>query len=98
MEAARESLRDKFIHRFNERFAVQAKSEVNAHRPKDNYDMDAIFSIQVDRKVNNDNTFRFDDKKYQIDLKSTEPDLKKYWVFIEKRLIGRLAVMQGKVY
>jgi transposase len=97
-EAASEFLENKFIPRFNEKFAVKAKSELNAHRPKDSYNLDAIFSIHEERVVMNDNTFRLDGKRRQIDLRATDPVLVRSKVVIEKRLNGRMAVRRGNIY
>jgi transposase InsO family protein len=98
IEDAKIFLEDTFLPRFNKRFTVKPKSELNAHRPSEGFDLDAIFSIQSRRKVMNDNTFRFNAKRYQIDLKPNEASLKKKWVTVEQRLNGRLAVRHGKNY
>ena len=66
-------LAEKFIPRYNEKFSKPTHREVNAHRPKDGFELDAIFSIQEERVVANDNTFRYRGKKYQIDLMPQTP-------------------------
>jgi hypothetical protein len=97
-EAASEHLENVFIPRFNARCGVKAKSDLNAHKPKDGFNLEAIFSVQEERMVMNDNTFRLHGKRHQIDLRPTDPNLARSKVIIEKRLNGRLAVKRGNVY
>ncbi|MDR0549060.1 MAG: hypothetical protein LBI10_06600 [Deltaproteobacteria bacterium] len=91
-------LATKFIPRYNEQFSKPPLSKVNAHRPKDGFDLDAIFSVQEERVVANDNTFRYRGKKYQIDLLPTDLDLKRRKVTVETRLNGRMAIRLEKTY
>lgn len=62
-------LREIFIPRFNEQFAVPAEKEGNVHRPLtkiDKQNLNRIFSIQSTRKVNNDFTIQFKNIWYQL--------------------------------
>jgi transposase len=87
-----------YTPRHNGKFSVPPKSQVNVHKSCEGYDLDAILSIQHERTVMNDNTFRFQGKRYQIDLKPTDPDLKRKKIILEERHNGRLAVRLGKTY
>jgi hypothetical protein len=71
---------------------------LNAHKPKDGFNLEAIFSVQEERVVMNDNTFRLHGKRRQIDLRPTDPNLARSKVIIEKRLNGKLAIKRGNVY
>lgn len=58
-----------YIPRFNERFAVQPTKEGDVHRPlseTDRKNLNQIFSIQSERKINNDFTIQFKNNWYQL--------------------------------
>lgn len=62
-------LKDIFIPKFNEQFAVAPQKEGNVHRPLTKLDkqhLNRIFSIQSTRKVNNDFTVQFKNVWYQL--------------------------------
>lgn len=58
-----------FIPAFNKKFSVTPIKEENIHRPLSETEiqqLDRIFSIQSQRKVNNDFTVQFKNKWYQL--------------------------------
>lgn len=68
-ENAQEFLDTVFIPAFNRKFSVTPTKEENAHRPlleTERQQMDRIFSIQSQRKVNNDFTIQFKNHWYQL--------------------------------
>jgi hypothetical protein len=89
-------LKDVFIPRHNQRSSVPPKSTMDAHRPKEGFGLDAIFSVQDARTAMNDNSFRFKGERRQIGLKRAGLGLKRKKALIECRLNGRMAVRFGK--
>lgn len=80
-------LKEEFLPKFNQRFQKEPKSKTNLHRPLTKIDdLDAIFSVQSKRLVNNDFTIQFKCQWYQ--LEKTQPTLitPKMKVIIEERL------------
>lgn len=62
-------LKEVFIPKFNNQFAVIAQRSGNVHRPltkRDRQDTNRIFSIQSTRTVNNDFTIQFENAWYQL--------------------------------
>ena len=97
-EQAAVYLRDTFLPRFNNRFAIAPKSQVNAHRPVQGHDLEAILSVQEKRVVRKDGTIQFNTKRYQLHLSPTDGNLQGKHVVVEQRLNGRMAIRHGKVY
>lgn len=98
IDEANEGLREIFLERFNKRFAIEPKSGMNAHRPTCSADLEAIFSVQETRMVRNDDTIKLDGKRYQLDLRASDPKLKGKQVVVERRLNGLMAIRHGKIY
>ena len=62
-------LKQEFIPKFNQQFAVESKSEANLHRPlsaAEQKQLPAIFSRQEQRSVHNDFTLSFHNQWYQL--------------------------------
>lgn len=88
-EAANEYLEKEFVPWFNKKFSVVAQQTGNVHRQltsDEKSELDAIFSVQTTRIVNNDFTIRF--KNMWLQLEKDQPVLvrKKEAVLIEERL------------
>ncbi len=63
-------LKNVFIPKFNEKFAVVAKKNTDLHRTLDNKrtkELDSILSIQSERVICNDYTVRFQNGYYQLE-------------------------------
>lgn len=90
IEKANEFLKT-YIPKFNEQFAVIPKNRANLHREVSSElkkKLPRIFSIQSQRKVNNDYTIMFKNKFYQLKEKQPTTVFKKDTVTIEEHLNG----------
>lgn len=62
-------LKEVFLPKFNNRFAVSPQKEGDVHKSLskiDKKDINRIFSVQVERRINNDFTIRFKNNWYQL--------------------------------
>jgi transposase len=98
IEEANAFLEDYFIDEYNRKFAREATSPADVHRPCDGLNLDAIFSRQISRYVNNDYTFKLDGERYQIVVNRTDPSFAKKYVTVEFRLNGDMAVRYNNKY
>jgi hypothetical protein len=92
---ANKFLKDIFIPKFNQQFAVVAKKKADLHRKLDEKKMkelDRIFSIQSERTVNKDYTIRFKSNYYQLDKIQPTTVYKRDKVIIEEHLNGELRI------
>jgi transposase len=88
-----------FLPKHNERFMVEPAHAWNLHRPGKGFDLDAIFSVQVIRKVSNDNVVRFDNVHYQLLVDKDDTNLRGKWITVEQRLNGNIKFRYaGKYY
>lgn len=77
----------KYIPKFNEKFSVVPNKENDLHKRINSEllsRLPQIFSIQKERKVNNDYTIMFENKYYQLDLKQDTVVYKRDAVIVEK--------------
>jgi hypothetical protein len=74
----------------NERFTVAPACPIDAHRPADGFDLDAIFSLQETRTVANDYTIRYRNARYQITERPLPAGLRRSTVLVQRRLDGSL--------
>ncbi len=88
IEQANAYLRDHYIPRWNQKFAVKPSSPHNAHRPIKGMNLNAILSVQHTRVVGNDYTIQFHKRLLQIKKESITAGLRKGKVLIESRLDG----------
>jgi transposase InsO family protein/transposase len=95
---ANKFLDDTFVDQYNARFAKQPKYPTDVHRPATGFNLDSIFSRQIQRHVNNDHTFRLEGAKYQIDLGPKDSSLAQKKIIVELRLDGRLCVRYGSKF
>jgi transposase len=98
IDAANEFLDSVFFPAFNSKFTVKPVTSIDCHKSIVGIDLDAIFSIQVNRTVTNDFTFRVDSRKYQIAKENDLHRLPKSKIIIEKRLDGSLHARHDKRY
>jgi hypothetical protein len=88
-------LKEIFIPKFNEKFAVLAKKASDLHRKlseKQLTEIDSVLSIQSVRTINNDYTVRFKSNYYQLEEIQPTTVYKKSKVDIEERLNGELKI------
>ena len=83
---------EKYIPKFNAKFAVVPKRKSNLHKAigKRKEKLPQIFSIQAQRKVNNDYTVMFKNNFFQLDREQTTTVYKKDTVIVEEHLDGTI--------
>ena len=86
IDEANRYLDEVFMPQWQQRFTVTPASNVDAHRSRKGYDLDAIFSVQDKRTVTDDYTFQYENIHYQINKKSIQAGLRRSKVIIENRL------------
>jgi len=93
-------LKEEFIPKFNKQFQVITKKPTDLHRnltTKQINNLDKIFSIQTERRVNNDYTIRFKNRYFQLNKIQPTTVYKKDWVTIEEQLGGETKItLRGK--
>jgi hypothetical protein len=65
-EGANQFLRDSYIQRFNEQFAVAAQEKGTAFRRTSRTDFNWVFTVQTERVVAKDNMVSIADRSWQI--------------------------------
>ena len=100
IEGANEFLKT-YIPKFNKQFAVVPQNQANLHR-KVNKDLKKklpqIFSIQSQRKINNDYTIMFKNQFFQLEEKQPTTVFKKDTVVIEEHLNGEVKIRMKDKY
>ncbi len=94
IETANEFL-EKYIPKFNAQFAVVPKRKNNLHKKLDEHikiKLPQIFSIQNERKINNDYTIMFKNKYFQLDEQQPTTAYKRDAVIIEEHLNGEIKI------
>ena len=92
MKEANEFL-EKYIPKFNAKFAVAPKRKSDLHKKiskQTKEKLPQIFSIQDQRKVNNDYTIMFKKNFFQLDREQTTTVYKKDTVIVEEHLNGTI--------
>jgi hypothetical protein len=89
---ANEYLKTYYLGLHNSQFTCEPMSSLDLHKPPTGLDLDAIFSIHIERVVRNDFTFSLARVKYQIERNNDLHWLRGRKVLIEKRLDGTLKV------
>jgi hypothetical protein len=95
VEAANRFLREEYIVEFNRRFAVPASGKGTAFVPIQRRDLHLVFSIQQERRVNNDNTIALDNRILQLGKTRRRNALAGCTVTVHELLDGRLVVRYG---
>lgn len=101
IDEANKFLVDKFLPKFNRKFAVLAKKSGDLHRPVTKTELSqlaGILSIQTPRKVNNDFTISYNGVWYQLAEQQPTLVIKKDAVIVEKRLDDSIHIRRGKHY
>ncbi len=101
IEEANEFVKEVFIPKFNDKFAVQPQKKGDLHKSltkweKDN--LERIFSIQTTRIVNNDFTVRHQGKWYQLSEVQPTLVLRKDKVLMEERINGEMFISLRNKY
>ena len=95
MEEANKFLTEKYIKKFNEKFAVAPRRKADLHQKlnkESKKKLSQIFSIQKTRKVQNDYTILFENQFFQLKEKQPITVYKKDTVIIEKHLNGEIKI------
>lgn len=99
--AANKFLKEEFIPDFNQRFSVMPKKKTDLHRKLSDVqrsNLDAIFSVQSQRLVQNDFTIRFKNQWIQIAKEQEVTVRRKDTVLMEERRDGSLAIRLRNKY
>jgi len=94
-EAANAFLCEQYIAEFNHRFAVAAEQKGSAFVTCRRKDLDWVFSIQQERRVNRDNTVVVDNRVLQIEKTRWRNTLAGCTVLIHEHLDGRMTIRYG---
>ena len=90
LAAANRFLEEIYLPRMEEKFAVAPGSAVDAHRSAAGFDLEAILSVQEERRVANDYTVQVDGVVWQIERGEITGGLRQSKVVIERRLDGTM--------
>jgi transposase len=93
--AANRFLRDQYIGEFNEKFTVPAAQKGNAFVRTGRKDLDWIFSVQLERTVDHDNTVHVDNRVFQIEKTRWRNTLAGQNVIVHEHLDGRVSIRYG---
>lgn len=94
-DAANTYLRDRFVPRFNKRFAVAPALEDSAFVPVAKADLQRIFALRFERTVMGDHTIRFHNRLLQLDRPKGLAPLHRRVVQLRVTLDGRIHVYLG---
>ncbi len=95
VEAANEFLRNRYIAKFNEQFAVAAEEKGTAFRRSSRSDLNWIFTVQTERMVANDNTVAIADRSWQLDKTRFRHTLAGSTVMIHEHLDRTVSIRFG---
>lgn len=91
LEDANRYLEEEFLPDWDQRFAVKAASEVDAHRPLGEVlKLESTLSWVEQRQVTNDYTVSWEAQHWQIPKEAVRPGLRRSTIRIEDRLDGSL--------
>ncbi len=96
---ARRHLREHFVPRWNQTWAIDPQETPDLHRPADGLDLDAIFSHQDKRAVANDMTVQHEGVVLQIDTRKAPRGLNaRAEVIVERRLDNKRFIRWADQY
>jgi transposase len=95
LEAANRFLREEYISEFNRRFAVNPAGSGTAFVRQKRRDLDWVFSVQHERRVNNDNTVTLDNRVFDIAKTRWKNTLAGSTVIVHELLNGDIVVRYG---
>lgn len=91
LEDANRYLEEEFLPEWDERFAVKADNDVDAHRPLGAVlKLESTLSWVEQRQVTNDYTVAWEAQRWQIPKEAVRPGLRRSMIRIEARLDGSL--------
>lgn len=92
LSEANDFLDTRFLPDLNRRFGKQPACDTDLHRSSADLDLDAIFSWEVTRTVNNDWTVRYENRYYQLKgLSGSLPPIKTR-VIVQQRMDGAIHI------
>jgi transposase len=94
-EGANRFLRDSYIQRFNEQFAVAAQEKGTAFRRTSRTDLNWVFTVQTERVVAKDNTVSIADRSWQIGQTRFRHTLAGSTVTVHEHLDGGVSIRFG---
>lgn len=89
-KTANEFLKDEYVDKHNAMFAVTAKNDVDLHRPIIGYDLDSIFCLKENRKINCDMTVRYKSSWFQLQAKQPTLIFPKNIIEVRESLKGEV--------
>src|SRR5579872_2694539 len=92
---ANDFLQQHYVVEFNRRFQVQAKERGHAFVPRSNKDLDLIFSLQFERRVNQDNTVSVQKLTLQIEAVRWRATLAGCTVIVHQHLDATYTITYG---
>jgi transposase len=95
LAAANDFLRQHYVAEFNRRFQVRAKERGTAFVPRSSKDLDLIFSLQFERRVNQDNTVSVQKLTLQIEAVRWRATLAGCTVMVHQHLDGTFTITYG---
>ena len=95
IEGANQFLREQYIARFNQQFAIAAEEEGTAFRRTSRTDLDWIFTVQTERVVAKDNTVAIADRLWQLGETRSRHTLAGSTVTIHEHLDGTVSIRYG---
>lgn len=95
LEGAIRFLRERYNAEFNENFSVPAEERGTAFRPCSRKDLEFIFSVEMERVGNKDNTVAISDRWWQIEKCRWRYSLAKQTVTIHQHLNGTVSIRFG---
>jgi transposase len=95
LAAANDFLRQHYVAEFNRRFQVPAKERGTAFVARSSKDLDLIFSLQFERRVNQDNTVSVQKLSLQIEAVRWRATLAGCTVMVHQHLDGTFTITYG---
>jgi len=95
LERANEFLRCEYAAEFNRKFTVRAAQKGSAFVRLRRKDLDWVFSVQVERTVNQDNTVSVENRLFQLEKTRWRNTLAGQTVVVHEHLDGRVSICYG---
>ena len=94
LEEANRYLHHVFLPKYNKKFTRKPRVEEVAYRPiPEGMDLNRIFSIKKERRVQGDNTISYEKRRYQILSTETRFGFAKAKVEVQKHLDGSIHIL-----
>ena len=95
LEEANRFLRERYVAEMNGKFAVPAGQPGHAFVPVRGHDLERIFSVQTERRVDHDNTVAIGERVWQIERTRWRGTLAGCRVTICEHLDGQVSIVYG---